>query len=356
MQPDEAIAFLLERRLLDARDLVEGEVRVEDHSARHRGFAVRFTTRPGIFLKQAPSGDVLGTLAAEAATYQLVSGEGRLAALAPFVPRLLGYDAGRQLLALELVANAANARSGTGRADALAEIGPELGTVLARCHAAGTSDDPDTRGAFREMVPWAFHVALPSPSLFRDVGPLQLELIRLVQRHRDIVDRFREMRRAWQCTSFIHGDLRWTNVLLDDRGGIRLVDWEAAGLGDPAWDLACAFEAWLSRGLETLPLDLEDGPAEASAHFARALPPLRTQMAGLWHAYARAPAWHSESLLARRDRATAYAGARLLQSAYEWAGGRDQLSPFILLTVQLGVSLLRQPAEARATVLGLDAA
>lgn len=353
MQPDEAIAFLLEGRLLDPRDLVQGEVRVEDRSARHRGFAVHCTTRSGIFLKQALSGDVLGTLATEAAFYQQVGGAGRLSALAPFVPRLLGYDRGRQLLALELL-DASNARAGAGGAHALADIGSELGTMLALCHAAGTSDDADTRSAFAEMLPWAFHVAQPSPAIFRDVCPLQLELIRLVQRHRDVVDRFREMRRAWRCRAFIHGDLRWTNVLLDQGGGIRLVDWEAAGLGDPAWDLACAFEGWLSRGLETIPLAPDDGPAEAAARFAGSLPALQVQMSGLWRSYARRAVWDEEDAGARRDRATAYTGARLLQSAYEWAAGRDKLTPFILLTVQLAVSLLRQPAEGRAALLGVD--
>jgi aminoglycoside phosphotransferase len=355
MQPNEAIAFLLEGRLLDARDLVQGEVRVEDQSARHRSFAVHCTTRPGIFLKAAPSGDVLGTLAAEATFYTLVGGAGRLAALQPFVPRLLGYDADRQLLALELVGNA-NARSGAGRADALAEIGPQLGQVLALCHSVGTGDDPDTRGAFSEMLPWAFRVALPEPSLFRDVGPLQLELIRLVQKNRDIVERFREMRRAWQWSSFIHGDVRWTNVLLEGPATLRLVDWEAAGVGDPAWDVASAFEAWLSRGLETLPLEAEDGPAQASARFAKTLPSLQREMSGLWHAYQRSAEPRAEALGALRDRATAYTGIRLLQSAYEWSSGRAAFSPFILLTVQLAVSLLRQPAEARAAVLGIGPA
>lgn len=354
MKPEEAIAFLLDGQLLDPRDLVQGIVRVEDRSSRHRSVAVHCTTRTGFFLKQAPSGDVLGTLATEATFYHLVHTGSRLAALKPFVPRLLGYDADRQLLTLELVANAFTARSDAGLADAPADIGPQLGHLLALCHLAGTDDDPDTRAAFSDMLPWAFHVALPSPSLFRDLGPLQLELIRLVQRQRDIVDRFCELRRAWQWSSFIHGDVRWSNVLVEEPARIRLVDWEAAGLGDPAWDLASAFEAWLARGLETLKLDVGDGPAEASARFARALPALQRQTRGLWQAYLRTARLEREPGRALLDRATAYTGVRLLQSAYEWSLGRAGFTPFILLTVQLAVNLLRQPPAARAAVFGID--
>ncbi len=356
MKPEEAVAFLLDGQLLDARDLVRGEVRVEDRSARHRSVAVHCTTRAGFFLKQAPAGDVLGTLATEATFYQLVNTGSRLAALQPFVPRLLGYDAARQLLTLELVANASNARRATSGANAPAEIGPQLGHVLALCHSAGTGDDPDTRAAFSDMLPWAFHVAFPSPSLFRDLGPLQLTLIRLVQRHRDVVDRFREMRRAWQWSSFIHGDVRWSNVLLEGPTALRLVDWEAAGLGDPAWDVACAFEAWLARGLETLELDAGDGPAEASARFAAALPAVQHQTRGLWQTYVRTAQLETEPQRELLDRATAYTGVRLLQSAYEWSLGRAGFSPFILLTVQLAVNLLRQSPDARAAIVGIDPA
>src|SRR5258708_21583969 len=148
-----------------------------------------------------------------------------------------------------------------------AEIAESLGRVLATCHSAGRDDDPSTRASFNHMMPWGLNVAFPSPGLFRDISPLQLEIIRLIQRHRSVLDRIREMRRAAQWSSFTHGDVRWNNVLVDEQGAIRLIDWEAAGIGDPAWDVACAFEGWLSRGLETLELQEQDGPGEASSRF-----------------------------------------------------------------------------------------
>lgn len=354
MKPEEAIAFLLDGQLLDARDLVQGEVRVEDRSSRHRSVAVHCTTRAGFFLKQAPAGDVLGTLAAEAVFYRLVNTDSRLAPLKPFVPRLLGYDADRQVLSLELITDASAARGGSSRAGTPAEIGAQLGHLLALCHSAGTGDDPETRAAFSEMRPWAFHVALPSPGLFRDLWPLQLELIKLVQRQPDIVGRFRELRRDWLWSSFTHGDVRWSNVLIDEAAGVRLVDWEAAGVGDPAWDLASAFEAWLTHGLETLELGAGDGPSEASARFAQALPALQKQTRALWQAYLRTARLEPKPARTLLDRATAYTGVRLLQSAYEWSQGRLAFSPFILLTVQLAVNLLRQTPTARAEVVGID--
>ncbi len=206
------------------------------------------------------------------------------------------------------------------------------------------------------MLPWAFHIAFPSAAIFRDVGPLQLDVIKLIQRQPDVIERFRWLRREWKWSTFTHGDVRWSNVLVDDNDAIRLIDWETAGIGDPAWDIACAFEGWFSRALETLPLRENDGPREASDAFAQILPSLQEQTRQLWLAYANARALSQEERRTLLECATALVGARLIQSAYEWARGRPQLSPFILLSVQLGVNLLRQSPAQRATVLGLSAA
>src|SRR5258708_30442413 len=110
MKPEEVIAFLLYGQLLDVRDFVKGEIRVEDRSARHRSFAVHCTSRVGYFIKRASSGDVLGSLDSEAAFYRLANSDGRLAALKPYLPAFYRYDSAQQLLTLELVSGADTAR------------------------------------------------------------------------------------------------------------------------------------------------------------------------------------------------------------------------------------------------------
>jgi len=44
----------------------------------------------------------------------------------------------------------------------------------------------------------------------------------------------------WRADAWIHGDLSAGNVIVADRRTVSLIDLEAAGCGDPGWDVVCA--------------------------------------------------------------------------------------------------------------------
>jgi hypothetical protein len=61
----------------------------------------------------------------------------------------------------------------------------------------------------------------------------------------------------------VNQDLKWDNIVLrQSLGGVRpvLLDWELAGLGDPAWDLGCLLAEHQVRSDTPVRLDQ---PAEA---------------------------------------------------------------------------------------------
>jgi aminoglycoside phosphotransferase (APT) family kinase protein len=44
---------------------------------------------------------------------------------------------------------------------------------------------------------------------------------------------------VWRSSTVVHGDLRWDNCMWSEAdGAVTVLDWEFAGWGDPAWDLA----------------------------------------------------------------------------------------------------------------------
>ena len=63
-----------------------------------------------------------------------------------------------------------------------------------------------------------------------------------------------EAARRWKPSAIVHGDLRFDNCLLTANGPdatITFVDWEQAGWGDPAWDVACLVQDYLTHGGQT---------------------------------------------------------------------------------------------------------
>ncbi len=361
MTPEDAVAYLVEHQLLAPHDFVRGDVRVFDQSSRNTGLHVRCTTLPGYFLKRGSAGNI----AAEARFYESVRDTEPFAGLRPVVPALRRYDAGRDLLVLDLLRDAPTARSAargsahTSRLSALEQAAAPIGDALARCHAVARTGHAAARNGLRQMVPWAFNIAFPSPRDYADFSLLHLEILRLVQREPGITDRVRECRRQWTFECLTHGDVRWENILLvadaDDasRTSVRLIDWEHVGLGDPAWDIACALQGWIAHGIDTLKLANDDTPATASAKFALALPELQQQMRAFWNGYRDGAASYGGLTTPLLQRSAALLPLRLLQTAWEWSRERRTMTPFIVLTTQLAINLFRRGPGAAIALTGI---
>jgi hypothetical protein len=104
----------------------------------------------------------------------------------------------------------------------------------------------------------------------------------------------RRARGAWRPVTLIHGDLKHDNVLIASDGGVAVVDWEMARIGDPAWDLA---------GLMARPLLGSSEAAWGAANEAAAV-----RMVAAYAAAARL------SLPALAQRLVLYCGVWLLMS------------------------------------------
>lgn len=182
-----------------------------------------------------------------------------------------------------------------------------LGAVLRQ-----VADSPSA-GLGTARLPWILRLAdRPWPGFVQEHPPA-MELASAVVTS-VVAEVLGSMRDAWRSTHLVHGDLRWANCLVDGAGGVVLVDWEYAGLGDPAWDLGCALAehlAWGPLGPETCPDPLGD-PAGLAV---RAVEDVVGEWAWILDAYT-ADSPHAVGVTL--DLARTHLGARLLQIALQW--------------------------------------
>jgi aminoglycoside phosphotransferase (APT) family kinase protein len=76
--------------------------------------------------------------------------------------------------------------------------------------------------------------------------------------------------RSWAPSCLVHGDVKWDNCLVHrdtTPPTVQLVDWELAGWGDPAWDLAAALAQGSALALDE-PAAADEGHAALVSGYA----------------------------------------------------------------------------------------
>ena len=325
LEQHEVAAYLLARRLVSRRSIVSGELRISDASSRNRNFRVSGDAGESLLLKQGIVADSAESLANEVALYRRLTAAG--AARAACVPRLHGHDDARGILILEWIGDGVDLDAlQRRRGRASPALAAALGRALAAVHAVTRDGE-----ALREDPPWVLSLHRPALEALRYLSAGSIELIRRLQADEGVGAALDALRESWTADVLVHRDVKWANCIAHPaaRGGrparVKLVDWEMAGWGDPAFDVGSVF----------------------SDHAAFApRPGATTAAASFWRAYARAAGLDEREAAARLERSVRFAGARLVQTAYEHTQEATVLEAPVARLVRLGRELLLAPDAA----------
>jgi len=344
-------AWLVARGLLDNDAVLDGDLVVRDVSSRNRNYRVETNGARGYLLKQGLGDEAAATVANEASVYQALGAEPALAAI---LPRLHHYDADERVLVLELVSDGQDLRvyhSATGRFSA----GPSaaLGTALGALHRATRRQATPLPAA----AAWALSLSEPPLAILRDISAAGIELLRVVQSAPGLAEALAGLRQTWLPEAIVHGDVKWENCLVTDADGpaegVRLVDWESAAYGDPAWDIGSALAQFLSFWVFSIPITGAEPPERFPELAAHPLDAMKPALAACWMAYQAALALPRAESEARLLRAVSFAGVRVLQAAFEAAQYQQGLTSAVVLHLQLAHNILLRPEDAAARLLGL---
>jgi aminoglycoside phosphotransferase (APT) family kinase protein len=326
LEQHEVAAYLLKRRLVSRRAIVSGRLRIADASSRNRNYRVSGAPGGSYLLKQGIVADSADSLANEVALYRrLTAGGGALAAC---VPRLHGHDRRRGILILEWIAGGEDLLALHRRQ---ARCSPVLAAALGRALATVHRVAPDGE-ALRDDAPWVLALHRPPLEALRYFSAGSIELVTLLQADPRLGAAFDALREGWRREALVHRDVKWANCIACAPGAgagerrptrIKLVDWEMAGWGDPAFDVGSAFSDFALFEL--------DGAAPGA---------VRPAAAAFWRAYVgtrRLDEGAAERLFELSSR---YAGARLVQTAYEHTQETVTMAPRVGRIMRLAGELL----------------
>jgi hypothetical protein len=358
----EVAAYLLEHGLISAASIVEGDLDVADTSRRNRNFKVISEQGPSYLLKQGVGPGGNATVAHEAVVYEFLHSLAGDNGLNEYLPRYYGYNAKEQILVLELVRDAQDFREyhvhrGCFSTLLAKAMGRALATVhrLTRTHGNEISDGR----IFAVQPPGVLSIHRPDPRIFLGASAANVELIKVVQRSPQFCRSLDELREAWRTETLVHSDIKWDNCVVFARPAsnrktrLKIVDWEAASIGDPCWDIGSVFSNYLSFWLLSIPITGEAAPGRFIELARYPLESMQPAMRSFWQTYARYmeldAATSGEWLL----RAVKYGAARLVQTVYEQTQMSPQLTSNMVCLLQLSLNILQRPQEAIVHLLGL---
>lgn len=356
--------YLQQHEFLSNRVLVEGGVRVSDASQRNTNFRVECAGGPSYLVKQGVGNDRIATVGHEAAVYDALEAGASSRRLGRYLPRFFGYEPLESALVLELFPGAetlAERQVRTGRFSL--GLARQLGGALAALHSITVEDNPELFGVLgRSMYGGSPHWTLSVHRPFlRELGMASnanIQTLRIIQRFPDFAVALDALRREWVGAvkhSPIHCDIKWSNVLVTSAPSpsVRLVDWELARLGDPCWDVGSFFGEYLTFWLLSIPVTGQD-PPDRFLNLARyPLDKMRPAIRAFWLEYAAKSGTPADQLDVLLLRSVRYAGARLLQTAYEQGQVSALLTSNIIVLLQLALNILQRPADAALQLLGI---
>lgn len=343
--------YALARELVAAARIVDGDLIVRNLSSRNRVYALESRDGPSWLLKQGAGQTGARMVANEARAYATLYAleEPIRQYLAPW----RGYDPDRGVMALELLENAVSLRAlhqrpGSPPVEPAHRLGHALGlvhrsTMLAETHPAGG------------WLPPGLLLHRPGVELLHEGSAAAIELVKTIQRTRGFPERLDELRLQWQARAFVHLDLKWDNCLAwsEDHDRLALIDWEAAGIGDPCWDIGSALSSYLSLWISSVPIAGQTPPERFALLAERPLSDMQPAIRACWEGYldglGLAPAATDGWLL----HAVRLAAARLVLSAFETAQVSIQLTGASMLHLQLALNMLERPHEAAVHLFGI---
>ncbi|HYW19327.1 MAG TPA: aminoglycoside phosphotransferase family protein [Nodularia sp. (in: cyanobacteria)] len=182
------------------------------------------------------------------------------------------------------------------------EIATAIGTSLGELHRAtfqhreyrdfmATAPEGQFRYSFYNPAQGVDSI---SPEIFGTVPTEALKFYLLYQRYESLESAIADLAYEWQPCCLTHNDLNLNNILIHSRWDqldnclIKLIDWEACGWGDPAFDLGSLIASYLGIWLSSLVVD-PTIELEESLHLAMTpLEVLQPSLLALMRAYLNA--------------------------------------------------------------------
>lgn len=359
----EAVQYLIDRQLINSSCCLSDKIRVRSASRRHHNFHVTGLSGGDYFLKQGKHSVDVGSIANEAHAYTAILGQDSHARMRKYLPAVRDYDETRGIITLEAIPHAQDLEHYHTQTRRFPKtVAKSIGTALGILHDStfAWSTRKGAEPKLTKVLPTVFNLRHPPLDILKTSSGVCLELIKLFQRHTQFGDELEALSKSWKAETVIHGDLKLSNFVTYKKkphariSGVKLVDWEFAGLGDPHWDVGSVFNSYLALWILSVPIAKHDRPDELLNLALFPLERIQPSFRIFWETYCKTRGLYGQKAQTWLYHATRLAAVCLVQTAYEYAKNANYLTAEIVTMMQVSLNMFLRPDQAAIHLLGID--
>lgn len=348
------VSWLIQRGLLRPSAITGGQFAVQELEHHNRGFRVYRPAEEPIYVKQLREFDQpnIQCLKREAAFGTALANCQTADWLKSHTPEFLNYDARHHAVTVRLISQTINLHECMEQLLLIPGLlSCQVGATIAsfqssECDAILASIPTEILPC---KAPWilSFHIDQGAGSL----SPQNEQFLAGLKHDRLLTDSLDELREDWSATSLMHGDLKWNNVLVQQRGGTNsadewfIIDWEMVDRGEPLWDLATMVQCWWHYWILSTPPDQLSDFDTLQVQRRQAFDETRSSMDGLWIGYVETLKLHGSTYDDCRLRLATMAAARMLQSVYELLNTGGVAAEYVELMVEMSRRVFADPGS-----------
>ncbi|PSB56546.1 phosphotransferase [Chamaesiphon polymorphus] len=315
------------------------------------------------------AGKTVGEFLAESQVHQLAEDFPALNYWKPSISELLHFDRDNSILVFRYLQDYRDLSNFYNKENIFDDrIAQKLGTVLASFHrdtyhraiyrlALRKERQYSNTSIVKALIRSLEHL---TPEIFGIVPDEGLKFYTLYQRYDSLGQALVELGDALKACCLTHNDLKLNNILLHDEWKqpesqiIRIIDWERAAWGDPAFDLGTLIASYLQMWLGSLVVSKSLSIEESLSLAITPLDLVRPSIAALIRAYLQA---FPDILIDRPDflvRVIQFTGLGLIQGIQAGIDYQKTLGNSGIAQLQVAKSLLCRPEQSMLTVFGMN--
>jgi thiamine kinase-like enzyme len=346
--------LLLQKKLLTEEDFIWGDYEATSINRRNRNVQVTTSNNKNYLIKQVfdKNSDNAKTLLTELNLYKYIKENfSEIQSCFPQVNYACPEDI---ILILEFYKNAVplwKYYKQKGITDMPLKTISSAGNLLAKMHNSFRNGHIGALPFLSNELPFAFYLHQPQPKILSYIHQGGLDFIESIQNDKELVNLFDTAHKNWEINSLIHGDIKLDNLLVivndteDESTELKLIDWEMAQYGDRAWDVAGGLQDFIFWWVIMMPE--HDTAAEMIKNARFSFKDLAPSIFSYWDSYSNVIELHPEAKEELLDKAIQFSGFRCLQTAYEIATKFDSIPPIASVLLNLGKSIIKNPALAK---------